>query len=218
MENAPSPAPARTSGPETVERGVARLNTLSDGLFAVAMTLIVLNIHLPAHDAVRTENQLWWAVREIAPQIVIYLMSFLTMGIFWIGQQAQLRYFETADRNLTWIHLAFLAAVATLPFTTHLLSEFITYRVALLIYWANISALGALLLISWTYAEHARLLVGDRPPGLRSAIVRRIVFTQALYAIGAALCVVNTYISLTVIVLLQIYFAIGPRLVLRREP
>lgn len=205
------------ASPPTAERSVERLNTLSDGLFAVAMTLIVLNIHLPAHDAVHTENQLWWAVRAIAPQIVIFLMSFLTMGIFWIGQQAQLRYFKTADRNLSWIHLAFLAAIAGLPFTTHLLSEFITFRVALLIYWANISALGALLLISWTYAEHARLLVDDRPAGLSGAIVRRIVFAQALYAVGAALCVVNTYISLTVIVLLQIYFAIGPRLVLRRE-
>lgn len=197
-------------------RSVERLNALSDGLFAIAMTVIVLDIRVPPLAAVHSEAQLWAALSALAPSIVTYLMSFLTLGIFWIGQQTQLNHFKSADRNLSWIQLAFLAAVAALPFTTHLLSEFITFRVALLIYWANISVLGALLLISWTYAEHAGLVADDGQPDLSGAILRRIVLAQALYAVGAALCIFNTFVSIAAIVALQIYFAVGPRLEVRR--
>jgi uncharacterized membrane protein len=196
-------------------RSVERLNALSDGLFAIAMTLIVLDIRVPPHDAVHTEAQLLNALADLAPQIATYLMSFLTLGIFWVGQQTQLEHFKRADRNLSWIQLAFLAAVAALPFTTHLLSEFVSFRAALLVYWGNISVLGLILLVSWTYAEHARLVADDRPPGLSGAILRRIVAAQALYAVGAALCVINTYVSMAVIVALQIFFAVGPRLDVR---
>lgn len=197
-------------------RSVERLNALSDGLFAIAMTLIVLDIRIPPSGAIHSETQLLGALAALAPQIATYLMSFLTLGIFWVGQQAQLGHFKQADRNLTWIQLAFLAAVAALPFTTHLLSEFVTFRTAILVYWGNFSMLGLLLLVSWTYAEHAGLVADDVPPDLGSTIVRRIVIAQALYAVGTALCVINTYVSMAVIVALQLFFAIGPRWVIMR--
>jgi uncharacterized membrane protein len=74
--------------------------------------------------------------------MIIYLMSFLTLGIFWVGQQTQLNYLSRADRDLAWIHIGFLAAVTTMPFSTTLLGEFITYRLAMMINWGTSSCSG----------------------------------------------------------------------------
>jgi uncharacterized membrane protein len=193
-------------------RSIERLNALSDGLFAIAMTLIVLEIRVPPHAAIHTESELWAAVVALAPQTVTYLLSFLTLGIFWVGQQSQLHYFKEGDRNLSWIHLAFLAAVATLPFTTHLLADFITFRVALLVYWLNIVVLGGLLYVSFAYADRAGLIDEGAPAGYAGAVRRRIVTAQGLYALAATLCVFSTYWSIGMIFLLQLYYAVAPRL------
>src|SRR5882757_1801662 len=98
-----------------------RIAALSDGVFAVAMTLIVLEIHVPSHAVVHNERDLIHALADLLPEVVTYLMSFLTLGIFWVGQQTQLNQFDRADRNLAWIHMAFLAVIAVLPFSTSLL-------------------------------------------------------------------------------------------------
>src|SRR5580658_6140006 len=124
---------------------VERLAALSDGIFAVAMTLLVLELHSPAHDAIHSEQDLWRALCAMSPQLITYLMSFLTLGIFWNGQQTQLNRFARADRQLTWIHLAFLFAVTLMPFSTKLLAEFIVFRIALLCYWGNMLIFGAVL-------------------------------------------------------------------------
>ena len=82
----------------------------------------------------------------------MFAMSFMTLGIFWVGQQTQLNHLAHSDRHLAWIHIAFLFAVSMMPFSTKLLAEFIAYRLALLLYWCNILALGAVLYASWRYA------------------------------------------------------------------
>lgn len=198
-------------------RSIERINALSDGVFAIAMTLIVLDVHVPSPAGVHSDADLLAAVARLAPQMITYLMSFLTLGIFWVGQQSQLNHFERADRDLAWIHLAFLAAVATLPFTTHLLADFIAFRLALFMYWANILVLGLLLMASVAYADKAGLVAADAPPGFVRAIRRRIVAAQALYALGAVLCLVGTTWSIAVIVLVQLNYAIAPRIAFLRR-
>ena len=113
----------------------------------------------------------------------MYLMSFLTLGIFWNGQQTQLNYFERVDRDLSWIHLAFLVFITLLPFSTQLLAEFIQYRTALLVYWFNILVPGvmpvhklALCGSAGAYpGRHApRYSQGDLQPGGDRAIALRL--------------------------------------------
>lgn len=188
-----------------------RLAALSDGIFAVAMTLLVLDLRVPAGEAVHSEHELWRVLAALGPRLVVFLMSVMTLGIFWVGQQTQLNQFARADRNLAWIHIAFLCAVSLTPFSTSLLAEFIHYRIALLVYWFNILLLGSTLYWSWSYATRARLLVEDTPEEIHRAVVRRIVIAQSLYACGAALCFLNTYYSIAAIVLVQVNYAIAPR-------
>ena len=157
------------------------------------------------------EYQLLAALAALGPQWVAYGMSFLTLGIFWAGQQTQLNHLKEGTRDLTWIHLGFLFAITLLPLSTRLLAEFITYRGALLIYWLNILAPGVMLYWSWKHATHAGLIKADTPEEVRASICKRVVVAQSLYAGGAALCAINTWVSIGAIVLVQLNYAIAPR-------
>jgi uncharacterized membrane protein len=166
---------------------------------------------VPASQAIRTDQALLAALGDLAPRLVIYLMSFLTLGIFWVGQQTQLSHFARSNRHLTWIHLAFLFAISLTPFSTALVAEFTTLRTALLVYWLNILAFGALLLASWRYAKRAGLVEAEVSAIIDLSMERRIFVAQALYAFGAALCLFSTYWSIGFIILVQLNFVIGPR-------
>jgi uncharacterized membrane protein len=201
----------KTSYDRIAGRSVERLAALSDGIFAVAMTLLVLDLRLPVTDAVHSEHDLWHALGAMAPQIVMYMMTFLTLGIFWVGQQTQLNHLEHSDRSLTWIHIAFLFAVTLMPFSTKLLAEYATYRTALLVYWANIALLGGTLYASWGCAVRGKLLKSDVPEEVTEAICHRVIIGQSLYALGALLCVFGTYLSIAFIVTTQLNAIIAPR-------
>ena len=188
-----------------------RLCALSDGVFAVAMTLLVLDLRIPDIAAIHSEHDLWRALLALLPRLTAYLMSFLTLGIFWVGQQTQLNLLSRSDRDLAWIHLAFLLLVSLMPFTTGLLAGFIGYRVALVLYWLNILLLGAVLLAGWRYAVPAKLVTDSTTDQMSAAVQRRIVTAQAFYAVGVLLCVVSTYLSIAAIVLVQLNYVIAPR-------
>ncbi|WP_263350141.1 TMEM175 family protein [Acidicapsa acidisoli] len=192
-------------------RSLERMAALSDGIFAVAMTLLVLDIHIPSAEAVHSEAELCRALAAMAPQWIAYLMSFLTLGIFWAGQQTQLNHIREGSRDLTWIHLGFLFTITMLPLSTRLLAEFMTYRTALLLYWLNILLPGAMLYWSWTHVIRQALIKDETTVEVRGAICRRVLIAQSLYAFGALLCVVSNYASIGFIVLVQLNYAIAPR-------
>jgi uncharacterized membrane protein len=193
-------------------RNVDRLAALSDGIFAVAMTLLVLDMHLPTAAQVHGEGELLTALAALGAQWATYGMSFLTLGIFWAGQQTQLNHIAEGTRDLTWIHLGFLFAVTLLPLSTRLLAEFFEYRTALGLYWLNVFVLGAMLFWSWSYATRADLVKADTPEEVKGSICRRIVIAQSLYAAGAALCFIHIWLSIAAIVLVQLNYALAPRL------
>lgn len=187
-----------------------RLAALSDGVFAVVMTLLVLDLHAPLSDSRQTEGELWRALLALAPRLLIYLMSFMTAGIFWLGQQTQLNHLARSDRDLSWLHLAFLFTVTLLPFSTLVMANFPQLRVAVLVYWANIALLGATLFLAWRYAERAKLL----RPGLSQEqighVCGQIVAAQSLYAFGALLCIAGPGWSIGFILLVQLNYVLAP--------
>jgi uncharacterized membrane protein len=203
-------------------QNLGRLAALSDGIFAVAMTLLVLNVAVPHATVSHSEQPLWaggsWqsegqllsTLAPLAPKLLIYFMSFLTLGIFWAGQQTQLNYFARTDHRLTWIHLVFLLVVVLMPFSTALLAEYITYRLPIVIYWLNLMLLGLLLYISLKYASRAGLFNPDATKEIGQASERRIIVYQLLYAGACLLSVVNTYLAIVVLVLLQLNSVIVP--------
>jgi uncharacterized membrane protein len=190
---------------------LGRLAALSDGVFAVAMTLLVLDLKVPETGGGSEHTLAHALAHDVAPRLVPYLMSFLTLGIFWVGQQTQLESFERSSRTLTWIHLIFLLAVTLMPFSTALLAEH-TVRLAMAVYWVNLFALGLLLYLSLHYADRAGLMPDEVTKDMRTALRRRIVVYQALYAAAALTCLIDTYLAMVLLVILQIQSVVAPRI------
>jgi uncharacterized membrane protein len=201
-----------------------RLAALSDGVFAVAMTLLVLDLKAPAVPK-RAQHPIWSGggggsehvllhdlAHHVAPRLLPYAMSFLTLGIFWVGQQTQLSSFTRSTRALTWIHLTFLLCVTLMPFSTGLLAQDTTYRLSMAVYWLNLFALGAVLFISMQYADQAGLMSDETTEDMRGAMKRRIVVYQCLYALAALTCLINTYLAIGLLVALQLNSVIAPRI------
>lgn len=195
-------------------RGLDRLQALSDGAFAIVMTLLVIELRAPTAEAVAEagggERGLLRAISGQLPLFGTYLLSFMTLGLYWVGQQAQHQALGRLDRHLTWIHLAFLAAAALMPFSTALLAENLELRTAFLWYWANSVLMGGLLGASWLYAGRAGLVADDTPPDVRRAIGRRVGQVQIVYAVGAALVIVGSLWSIGWTVLAQLWLAVAP--------
>ena len=200
-----------------------RLAALSDGVFAVAMTLLVLDLKAPSVPK-RAQQPIWSGgggsehplahglLHDVAPRLLPYLMSFLTLGIFWVGQQTQLQSFTRSNRALTWIHLTFLLAVTLLPFSTGLLAQDISYRLSVGVYWLNLLALGVVLYVSLRYAERAKVISEDTTEEMRAAMARRITVYQSLYALAALTCLINTYLAIGLLFALQLNAVIAPRI------
>src|ERR1700733_2447701 len=173
-------------------QSVDRLAALSDGIFGVAMTLLLLDLRTPVKALVHNESDLIRELVILSPNLLVYLMSFITLGIFWVGQQTQLNHLQRSDRNLTWLHLAFLFSVTLLPFSTRLLISFIDYRLAFLTYWANFALLGGTIYAAWRLANRSGLVKPEVSDETRTAIGRRIVSAQLLYSFAVLLCVIST--------------------------
>ncbi len=121
-------------------QSMERLTALSDGLFAVAMTLLVLDLRIPVSAAgpAYSEHGLWEALLKLGPSFAAYLLSFTMLGTFWLAQHTLLGILGRCDRTLTWISLGFLFVVSLLPFSAALLAHFTGLRLAVGAYWLNI--------------------------------------------------------------------------------
>ena len=191
-----------------------RLTSLSDGVFAVAMTLLVLDLRVPVGLAASkaSEHGLWNALLKLGPSFAAYLLSFTMLGTFWLAQHTLLSIFDRCDRTLTWIHLGFLFVVSLLPFSAALLAHYVHLRLAVGAYWLNILLLGVMLEWGARYGRKA-FLSDDAQAAARLATFRqRILIAQTLYALAALICFVNTQASVIALAIVQLYFIVSPRL------
>jgi uncharacterized membrane protein len=192
-------------------KNLQRIEALSDGVFAIALTLLVLDIRVPVREHISGEKDLMIAFLGLTPKLLAYLLSFMTLGIFWTAHSSQFHYIEKSDRIFNWINFSFLLFVTIIPFTTAFLSEYITFRFAVAIYWLNLFLMGNMLLRILNYAYKHHFFKGHlhEKDEIRRAMIRRGILAQSLYAFGALLCFISTYLSIAVLIIIQLYFVLG---------
>lgn len=193
-------------------RSVERVQALSDGVFAVAMTLLVLDVRLPESEAT-TSRELWRQVQDLGPNLGAYLLSFTMLATFWLAVHTVLEQCAHSDRMLAWAVLTFLFFVTTLPFTASVLAGHVHVRLAVILYWSNLAALGAAL--AWMILHAGRgLALPDRGEALL-LIRRRLVLAQALYALAALVVIIDPVASIVTFAVAQAFFVVSPRLPFR---
>lgn len=193
-------------------QSIERLTALSDGLFAVAMTLLVLDLRVPVLAAgPSSEHGLWAALLKLGPSFAAYLLSFTMLGTFWLAQHTLLGILGRCDRTLTWINVGFLFVVSLLPFSAALLAHDVHLRLAVGVYWLNIVLLGTGLELSSRYGRKA--FEPDEQARARLATFRRrIMLAQSLYTLAALVCLLSTQASVIALAVVQLYYIVSPRL------
>ena len=158
-----------------------RLEAISDGIFSVGMTLLVLGLTVKQLSGLHTtEADLWNWLRGLAPNVLVYTMSFMTLGIFWVAQGSQTALLARSNRNFAWIQLAFLFAVTLVPFSTALLANFYWLRLAVIEYWLNIVLLGATIFAGLEYGIRAKLFQEENQRQIVHVVRGRIYIAQSL--------------------------------------
>ncbi len=166
-----------------------RIESLSDGVFAIAMTLLIFNIKVPTMASPNSSNELAAHLAGLGPSFVTYALSFISLGIYWVGHHNIYHSIHRTDRQLLWLNIIFLMFVAFLPFSTNVFSSYSGNRVAGVLFGVNLVSIGLFMYTQWRYAE--------RTPGLMLASVSRpfsrmvklrilTVPAVALVAIGAS--------------------------------
>ncbi|MHB8604768.1 MAG: TMEM175 family protein [Thermoplasmatota archaeon] len=164
----------------------ARLETLADGVFAIAMTLLVFDLKVPDASAIHNGGDLAAALWSIRSNLVTFVMSFIVMGIYWVGHHNMFSNFRRVDRPFLWLNIGFLFLIALLPFTTAVLGQFYVYQPAVALYGVHLVAVGGMFFVILGYATRGKRLVdADFDANIARYAKRRILIapTFALLAI-----------------------------------
>lgn len=162
------------------KRGLAknRIEALADGIFAVAMTLLVLDIKSPENREFETAADLVNYLVALEHSFAMYVISFFVLAIFWISHHLLFHFVRHVDRRLLWLNVGFLLLVTFVPFSTDLLGDHGHLMLPVLVYGANLLALGSLLALQLRYLVASP---GLAAPDLTAAVVRNIWRDLSLY-------------------------------------
>jgi uncharacterized membrane protein len=137
----------------------SRIEGLADGIFAIAMTILVLQIQVPDHPGITTSADLWRAMVRLGPSIAGYVVSFMLLGTLWVGHHSMFHFVRSVDRPFLWMTIVFLMGVAFVPFTTALFAEHHNQPIASAVYGGTILSLLLIARLQWGYATGGRRLV-----------------------------------------------------------
>ena len=188
----------------------SRIEAFSDGVFAIAITLLVLEIHVPEDP----EDGLGAALLDQWPAYASYVVSFFVIGIIWVNHHAVFDHLERADRPLLFLNLVLLMFVGLLPWPTNLLATYMQEggadeRVAAVVYSGTMTLMGATFGALWLYATRHRQLLGDTltPEEIRT-LTRRFTAGSPLYAVSILVALVSAPACLALNALLAVYYAL----------
>lgn len=190
--------------------GTSRLESFSDGVIAVAITLLVLGIAVPTPG--RTPS-LAHALGVKWPEFAAYVISFVTIGIIWINHHAMINRLRDADHAILILNLLLLMSIGMIPFATGLMASYLRAphgeSVAAAVYG------GSFLLMAVLFAALNRLILlrktelhaSEMPLARRRQILARSVVGLIPYAIATALAFVSPYVTLAICAVLAAFYA-----------
>ncbi len=185
-----------------------RIEALTDGIFATVMTILVLGLRVPQLNV--PESSLSLEIVNLWPSILIYALSFVTLGLYWVGHHTQFHYVKHVDRVLLWINILFLLSIGFIPFSTQLLTDYPWPPTAVRVYGGNLIANGLLLYATWWYATSGdRLVEKGLDPHIITTAKRRILVGPAVISLGLIASFFDTRVSV-ILFMLVIPFYIRP--------
>ena len=166
------------------ETGLERLIFFSDAVFAIAITLLALEIRLPALPEVVSDAQLRDALLALAPKYLSYVISFMVIGIFWLGHHRTFHNVVRYDRRLLWLNLFLLLFIAFIPFPTAVIGEY-GNRTGTIFYAATMTMTGILQALVWWYTKAGgRLLAQPLEIGFYRRNLLRVTLVPTIFLLS----------------------------------
>src|SRR5208283_2025049 len=180
-----------------------RMAAISDGVFAVALTLLILDVRPPESDA----SGLVYALVAVVPQLAFFALSFAIVAYYWIVHHLIFASLRGVTLGLMWVNLAFLFTVVVLPFSTAVLGRYPLGSPALALYGVNLAACTSTLAVAWYVADRMRL-IEQLEPGQRRYIVLRFATQAGFSLLGVAFAFAFPWLALTIFVATLVVYAL----------
>jgi len=180
----------------------SRLEAFSDGVFAIVITLLVLDIRIPKVDY----NHLPEALIALLPKILSYVYSFIIIGVYWISHHNVTRLVNKIDSVVLWGNILFLLSVCFIPFPTSLMGDYPFKLIPVLLYGSSLLVANMIGFLIWAYVSYChRLIDPETPKAQIREINKSFLYVNALYVVAMGLMFWNVYASYTIFFSVLIY-------------
>jgi len=169
-----------------------RLETLIDGIFAIAMTLLVLGIASPKPPASQAMELLPKEIFHLIPQFFIFVIAFLILAIFWLSHHRQFHFVRIVDPRLLWINVFLLIFIVLVPFSTDVAGDYPEVPVAVLFFHVNVLMVGLLFAVHWKHICRSEQLCDPHPD---EKVIRARFIDTALIPIVAIAAIITSVFS-----------------------
>jgi uncharacterized membrane protein len=180
-----------------------RLETMVDGIFAIAMTILVLGITPPKPDISQAQAVLAGQIVDILPEIFIFIVSFLILAGFWLSHHRQFHFVRDIDSRLLWINIILLIAIVFIPFSTDVAGDYPEILIAVLLFHINIIIIGFIFSYQAHYILQSRKLCD---PDFNQKFLQGQFYRSVLIPVIAFIAVIIAFVNPSVSLL--VYLAI----------
>lgn len=192
-----------------------RLEAFSDGVFAIAITLLILEIKIPDHDVLEHQSlsaYLW----ALWPKYFAYVFSFIVIGIFWANHHYMFKLYKKTNHTFNILNVLFLLTISFLPFPTAIFGEYINdethRRTAVTFYSLGIVLPSLTWLIMWLYASHNKRLIDQRLSKRFVRYLTRVFFlSNLLYVIALIVSLFSPLASIILTIILALIYLLPPK-------
>jgi uncharacterized membrane protein len=189
-----------------------RLETLGDGIFSIAMTILVLELHLPDVKG-NTWHDFIIALHETGYGLLCYVISFIVLGIMWFGHRLMFEYIGRSDRYFIFLGVLFYMVVCLVPFSTRLLAKDTFEWYAIMVYGLNLSLCNITLYSQWLYGTRKRhMLHREIPAEIKKEAHIQFLLSPVVYAIAIIVSFYIPWISIGIFIITPILYLIPSKL------
>lgn len=193
--------------PDVHERTSERLESLADGIFAFAMTLLVLNIQIPVLNHRAAVRALPMAIFTLWPHIFAFITSFAVLAVFWAIHHKHFTAIRKVNDVIIWINMGMLMMVVLLPFTTAMFGEYGDVFLAAILFELNMFAIGIMFFVNYVYALRRGLVDKNASKGhIRSRMVRNLVI-PGISLVAMAIAIFSPQFSVAAYYTLPVFLA-----------
>lgn len=190
-----------------------RIEALTDGIYAVAMTILVLELKFPHGQEYATRAEFHEALAHLLPKFIAWLISFFILGTFWISHHRAFHFVKRVDVKLLWINMLGLLFASFLPFASSLVGEHAGFFVAQVIYAVNMSAMAMIAIWQINHlAANPEICDPPVPHYVVKAVRFRCSSIVAVAALAIAIALWNPYFGTTAFILMAVLGRIGRRM------